>query len=79
MTKLNLFYLLEEETLELFLKNTLYFETFYNLKKHFSKSTIVNFSKLLGQDIKNNNFKKILKKKISRIFVHQLQVNYFKN
>ena len=63
MAKLNLFYLLEEETLELYLKSTLYFETFYNLKKHFSKSTIVNFSKLLGQDIKNNNFKKILKKK----------------
>jgi hypothetical protein len=72
MAKLNLFYLLEEETLELYLKSTLYFETFYNLKKHFSKPTIVNFSKLLGQDIKNNNFKKILKKKY-HVF---LSINY---
>ena len=68
MTKLNLFFISETETLELFFKSTEYFQTFYNLKKHFSKATIINFSKLMGQDIKNNNFEKILKKK---------KINYF--
>jgi len=43
MTKLNLFYFLETETLEFYLKSTRYFETFYNLKKNFSKTKIVNF------------------------------------
>ena len=68
MTKLNLFFISETETLELFFKSTEYFQTFYNLKKHFSKATIINFSKLMGQDIKNHNFEKILKKK---------KINYF--
>jgi hypothetical protein len=63
MTKLNFFYLAETETLELYLKSKSYFDNFYNLKKNFSKLTIVNFSKIMGKDIKNNNFKKILKKK----------------
>ena len=68
MANKNLFYILEAETLDFFLKSTRYFETFYFLSEQFSKSTIINISKITGKDIKNNNFKKILKKK---------NINYF--
>ena len=70
MANKNLFYILEAETLDFFLKSTRYFETFYFLSEQFSKSTIINISKITGKDIKNNNFKKILKKKILIIFAH---------
>ena len=64
MIKSNLFYFIEEKNLELFLKSPKnYFETYYELKKHFSKFVIINFSKIIGEEVKNNNFKKKLKKK----------------
>ena len=64
MVDINLFYFLEEESIKLFLKRPKsYSETFYNLKKHFTKCTIINFSKIINEDVGNNDFKRILKKK----------------
>ena len=64
MIKSKLFYFIEEKNLELFLKSPkTYFQTPFELKKHFSSFVIINFSKLIGEEVKNNNFKKKLKKK----------------
>ena len=64
MIKSKLFYFIEEKNLELFLKSPkTYFQTPFELKKHFSSFVIINFSKLIGEEVKNNNFKKKLKKR----------------
>lgn len=63
MNKINFFYILEQEALEIFLKSPKnYFETLFRLKKGFLKCTVINFSKIIGKEIDNTNYKKKFKK-----------------
>ena len=66
---MNLFLFIDEQDLSVFLKRPKNFNaTIFDLKKYFSKFTVVNFSKIIGEKVKKKNFKKILQKK---------NINYF--
>lgn len=61
---MNLFLFIDENDLAAFLKRPRsYNATIFDLKKYFKKFTVVNISKIIGEDVKNNNFKKLLDKK----------------
>ena len=61
---MNLFLFIDDNDLTAFLKRPRsYNATIFDLKKYFKKFTVVNISKIIGEDVKNNNFKKILDKK----------------
>ena len=62
MTKINLFYFIDNEDLSVLLKRPKSFNRILlNLSKFFSKCVVVNISKIIGDKVKNNNFKRILK------------------
>ena len=63
MTKINYFYFIDNEDLTTWLKRPKSFRRIHiSLSKLFSKSVVVNISKIIGEKVKNNNFKKILSK-----------------
>ena len=62
MTKINLFYFIDNEDLSVMLKRPKSFNRLLiNLSKFFSKCVVVNISKIIGNKVKKNNFKEILK------------------
>ncbi|MDB3970735.1 hypothetical protein N9376_01935 [Candidatus Pelagibacter sp.] len=63
MTKINLFLFIDDKDLSIFLKRPRSYNIiFLSLQKYFSKCTVINISKIIGEKIKKNNFKKILNK-----------------
>lgn len=63
MIKINFFYFIDNEDLTVFLnRHKNFHKKFLNLTKLFSKSVVVNISKIIGEKVKDNNFKKILAK-----------------
>lgn len=61
MVQINLFLFIENELLTFFMSRPKGLNsTFFNLQKKFSKCTVINTSKISGEKVKNNNFKKIL-------------------
>lgn len=61
---MNLFLFIDEKDLSVFLKAPKSLNsTIFDLKRYFLKFTVVNISKIIGEDVKINNFKNILKKK----------------
>ena len=63
MTKINLFYFIDNEDLSVLLKRPKSFNRILlNVSKLFSKCIVVNISKIIGEKVKYNNFKKILSK-----------------
>ena len=63
MTMINLFYFIDNQDLAALLKRQKNFRKIHlNLSKLFSKSVVVNITKIIGEKVKNNSFKKILSK-----------------
>ena len=61
MVQINLFLFIENELLTFFMSRPKGLNsTFFNLQKKFSKCIVINTSKISGEKVKNNNFKKIL-------------------
>lgn len=72
---MNLFLFIDDNDLKVFLKRPRsYNSTIFDLKKYFKKFTVVNISKIIGEDVKNNNFKKILDKKKVHYFCPSNQI-----
>ena len=60
---MNLFLFIDDKDLSIFLNRPRsYNDTIFSLKRYFSKFTIVNISKIIGEEINNKHFKKILDK-----------------
>jgi hypothetical protein len=60
---MNLFLFIDDKDLSIFLNRPKsYNDTIFSLKRYFSKFTIVNISKIIGEEINNKHFKKILDK-----------------
>jgi hypothetical protein len=63
MTKINLFYFIDNEDLSVLLNRPKSFRRIQlSLSKMVSKYVVVNISKIIGEKVKSNNFKKILSK-----------------
>jgi hypothetical protein len=58
---MNFFLFIDDKDLRVFLNRPKSFNTiFLSLQKLFSRCTVINISKIIGEKVKNNNFKKIL-------------------
>ena len=63
MSKINYFYFIDNEDLSVFLKRPKSFRRILlSSSKLFSECVIVNISKIIDEDLKKNNFEKILGK-----------------
>ena len=63
MTKINFFYFMDNKDLSVLLKRPKSFRRIQlSLSKLVSKCVVVNISKIIGENVKSNNFKKILSK-----------------